>query len=212
MATSGVIKSNPLSPWLLGVLLVGAAFLGARYSIGSGILSLIPPPTTDDPNPVADVTPERVEMLYQSAYTAWAALLLTLPAMAFFWIRARSWAGYTVWRVFWTVGFVAFAIHMGVSMFGFFGGDFEAMQNTSRVSAFWPGIIFTIWWAIDVLISWNSRTESDFVTIQRYLLHFAALILFVGGSLVTGETAFVKALGALFALAFAGGLAVSREP
>ncbi len=191
--------------WTLCAVLIGTAFVAASLTDESGILSLSPPPTPSNPNPEPDVTSENAVVLYQAAYTAWVALVLTLPAMAMVWTRRRSIADWHVWRLFWTVGFVAFLIHMVWSMGVFFGGDIGWMTTSSRVSAFWPGIIFLIWWAVDVALAWTRSEDQIWITIQRRIVHIAAFILFVGGSVVKGETLLIKMLGIAFVMATISG-------
>ena len=186
------------------VVLVVSAFTAAYYLQNANLLSLIPPPTDANPNPTADVTPARVLSLYQSAFTAWAALLLLIPAYIFVWFRAH----YASWLAFWAVSYVAYVIHLYVSAFWFFEGDFAAMTSSSRVSAFWPGMAILVWWGVDVLIG-LAKTQGKWVTIQRVIVHVLVLVLFVGGSAVKGETAVVQLMGwALFG-AGVGALVVS---
>ncbi len=186
--------------WALCAGLIGTAFVAASLTSQSGFLSLSPPPTPTNLNPEPDVSRENAVVLYQAAYTAWVALVLTIPAMAKVWTRKRSMADWYIWRLFWTIGFAAFLVHMIWSMGVFFGGDIGWMTTSSRVSAFWPGIIFLFWWGTDVVLAWRCA-DTGLITIQRGLLHGVAFILFVGGSLVTGETLPVKLLGAVFILA-----------
>ena len=75
------------------------------------------------------------------------------------------------------------------------------MQNTPRVSAFGPGMVLLVWWPVDIALALMGIT-ARWVRVQRIVLHVAVIILFVGGSAVTGELMVVKALGvALFAVA-----------
>lgn len=189
---------------LLMLVLVAVAFVVAGMVQGSGMLSLIPPPTDADPNPVADVTPDRVLPLYQSAFTAWAALALLIPAYIFVWFRTH----YQAWLAFWTVSYVAYVVHLYVSAFWFFEGDFVAMTTTSRVSAFWPGMVILAWWGVDVVIG-LAKVQAKWVGVQRVVVHVLVFVLFVGGSAVKGETAWIQLMGwALFG-AGVGALVVS---
>jgi len=186
------------------VVLLGAAFTAASVLQKANLLSLIPPPTDASPNPSADVTPDRVLSLYQSAFTAWAALVLLVPAYIFVWFRTH----YAKWLAFWAVSYVAYVIHLYVSAFWFFEGDFAAMTTSSRVSAFWPGMAILVWWGVDVLIG-LAKMQGKWVTIQRVIVHVLVFVLFVGGSAVKGETALIQLMGwALFG-AGVGALVVS---
>ncbi len=183
--------------WIAGaalMVLVAASFIAASVFQRSGLLSLVPPLTEANPNPAADVTPDRVLSLYQSAFTAWAALILLVPAYIFVWFRTH----YDRWLAFWAVSYVAYVIHLYVSAFWFFEGDFTAMTTSSRVSAFWPGMVILIWWGVDVLIG-MAKMQAKWITVQRVVVHVLVFVLFVGGSAVKGETALIQLMGwALF--------------
>jgi hypothetical protein len=196
------------SVWWIAVaalmVLVVASFAAASVFQNSNLLSLIPPPTEANPNPAADVSPDRVLSLYQSAFTAWAALILLVPAYIVVWFRTH----HDRWLAFWTVSYVAYVIHLYVSAFWFFEGDVQAMTNSSRVSAFWPGMVILIWWGVDVLIG-MAKMQAKWVTVQRVVVHILVFVLFVGGSAVKGETALIQLMGwALFG-AGVGALVVS---
>lgn len=197
------MPSHPSAPraiyaWVTGIALVGLAFIAAKLTAYTGFLSLTPPPSALDPTPVPDVSPQDAQVLYQSAYTAWVALIMTIPAMLSVWLRNHSEVVAQTWRLYWTVGFATFSLHMVWSMAVFFEGDFEWMTTSSRVSAFWPGIIFLFWWAFDVFLAWTRTEDRRWITLQRGAVHVVAFILFVGGSLVMGETLAIKLLGVAF--------------
>ena len=149
---------------------------------------MTPPASDAVPNPAPDVTSQDALSLYQAAYTAWSALLLLVPVYLFVFSRG------TVWLAFWTVSFVAYAIHIAVSAFGFFGGDFEWMTNSTRVSAFWPGMALLVWWPIDLALAFAQR-EGMAIRVQRVLLHIVTLVLFVGGSAIKGELMVTQIMG-----------------
>ncbi|MEM9583559.1 MAG: hypothetical protein AAGA08_10630 [Pseudomonadota bacterium] len=174
--------------------LLGGAFAAALTLQSSDLFSLIPPPTELNPNPAADVTPDRILSLYQSAFTAWAALVLLVPAYIFVWLRTHD----AAWLAFWTTSYIAYVIHLYVSAFWFFEGDFEAMTTSSRVSAFLPGMAVLIWWGVDVVIGF-AKIHATWVTVQRVIVHLLVFVLFVGGSAVKGETGLIQLMGwALF--------------
>ncbi len=175
---------------LLFVGLVIAAFAAASTFQGANLLSLVPPPTDANPNPAPDVPPDRVLALYQSAFTAWVALILLIPAYVFVWSKAR----YQSWLAFWTVSYLAYVIHLYVSAFWFFGGDFTAMTTSSRVSAFWPGMVVLVWWGVDVAVGFM-KAQGRWVTVQRVIVHVLVFVLFVGGSAVKGEGVLIQLLG-----------------
>lgn len=179
------------------VLLLGLALVVSYVFHQSGILSLVPPASASDPAPAADAVGLEF-MLWLSATTAWASLILLIPVFGAVWFRNRSRTAWLIWLNFWTVSWIAYAVHIAVSGFGFFDGDFAWMTTSSRVSAFWPGMILLLWWPLDI---WLARgAETGWIKTQRLAVHISTFVLFFGGSAVKGETLTVKAMGAILAL------------
>lgn len=176
---------------LATLALVVSAFAAAYLAQDSGMLSLTPPPSDAIPNPSPDALGKELA-LYASAFTAWAALLLLIPAYISVWFKTH----YQNWLAFWTTSYIAYIIHLAVSMFWFFEGDFSAMTSSTRVSAFWPGMVIVLWWGLDIALA---GTQAKWVTVQRVMIHVLVFVLFVGGSAVKGETALIQLMGwALF--------------
>ncbi|MCY4179802.1 MAG: hypothetical protein OXC60_09850 [Litoreibacter sp.] len=199
--TNSLTSPRTAAPLTLALLVF--AFALANYTQDMALLSLTPPPTDANPNPGPDVTPDRVFSLYLSAYTAWAALILLIPAYVFVWFQSR----YQSWLAFWAASYVAYVVHLYISAFWFFEGDFTAMTTSSRVSAFWPGMVILVWWGVDVLIGLALAT-GRWVTIQRVIVHLLVFVLFVGGSAVKGETTTIQLMGWAFFGAGVGAMVV----
>ncbi len=188
----------------VGLVCLGLTFLAivAAWRLqASGLLSLSPPPSDAMPTPGPDVTAGDALGLYQSAFTAWVALVLLIPAYTAFWFRNGSGLAWTVWLSCWSIGAVAYLVHLAVSMFGFFGGDFGWMTSTTRVSAFWPGMVIAIWWPLDAVLALTRGEKAGWIRVQRIAIHLIALILFVGGSAVKGELLTVRVIGTALFLA-----------
>ncbi len=179
----------------LGGALIALAFWAATVFEGSGLLSTVPPATEANPNPQPDTDETTILALYQSAFTAWAALILLIPAYAYYLSQGANRA----WLVFWTVSYLAYLVHLYVSAFLFFGGDFAWMTSSSRVSAFWPGMLLIPWWGVDIALAFKGL-EARWVRLQRGILHLGTFVLFFGGSAIKGETITIKALGVALAL------------
>ncbi len=174
---------------------IGTVFslIAAWVLYDSGLMSLIPPGATE-PDAIG-----REFWLYLSAFTAWVTTLLLIPAFVAVWMRRRSVEAYAIWHAFWGAGLVAYLIHLAVSMFGFFGGDFAWMTNSSRVSAFWPGMVLAVWWTVDLWLA-RSRDDQGWVAVQRGVVHVMAFVLFVGGSAVKGELIMIRGIGLLLSV------------
>lgn len=170
-------------PWAVLTLGMGAAVAAAYALQDSGAMSLIPPGGAE-PDAAG-----REFWLHLSAYSAWVATVLLIPSYLFALSPDRG----TDWRAFWAASFVAYIIHLAISAFGFFGGDFAWMTNSSRVSAFWPGMALALWWGLDMALS---RRTGGWITAQRVGVHLLAFVLFFGGSAVMGELLTIRVIGA----------------
>jgi len=189
--TETTIRSHP---WTLLLLGMTAALIAALLLQDTGSMSLIPAGGTD---PDAE---GREFWLHFSAYSAWVTTLLLIPAYIFVWSATRA----PDWRAFWSASYAAYLIHLAISAFGFFGGDFAWMTNSSRVSAFWPGMVLAVWWGVDVALS---NRSGGWITGQRIGVHLMAFVLFFGGSAVMGELLTVKIIGTLLLVTAIGAAA-----
>lgn len=189
------------------VIVLGGAFVGAFATRHDPIFSLSPPPAEGGIRGAApaDIPEARRLDLHRTFFTAWAALLLAIPALCFFPFRRSSSTLGGYWLVFWTVSLLAFVVHLYWAIFVIFDGDWSRITSSTRVSAARIDTVFAIWWAVDVLLAWLLRSENRLVTAQRAIVHLAALVLFVAGSALEGEIRLSKLLG----FAMAGAVAVS---
>src|SRR5438874_10442362 len=104
-------------PFLLAavclVLVLASAFIAARATRHAQIFSLVPPPPKRDKKRVMspDVGEAKRVELHRTFFTAWAALVLTIPALCLFPFRGSSSTAAAYWLAFWTAAFIAFAVH-----------------------------------------------------------------------------------------------------
>jgi hypothetical protein len=171
---------------------VAAAYAGASATQTQDLFSLTPPPSKGAPagTVVAPDTTSRL-VLHRTAFTAWAALVLAAPALcAFLFRRTSGW-----WLAFWTVGFAGFAVHVYWAVFMFFGGDWNRMMHSTRVSVPITDTLFTLWWGVDVLLAWMTVGEGKLIAVERWLVHLMAFILFFAGAALQGDLALSRALG-----------------
>lgn len=175
-----------------------AAFIAAQLSAGAGTSDLHRLEATGTSNPAAYPYPENSVIYYQTMFTAWATIVLLIPALTAFWFRDHSERAAEKWLLFWTVSYIAFLIHIFWAMFIYFEADFKWMINSPQVSAFWPDLFVGAWWGVDVLLAWI-KTEERWVRIQRITVHAIVLAFFVVASVYEGAFIMSKILGsALF--------------
>lgn len=173
----------------LAVLLL-AAFVGAWWSREWSLFSLTPPGST-----VADIAVTQRFDLHITFFTIWAALLLVMPALALLPWRGVSTRAGSWWLAFWTVGLVAFLVHFRWAVWVIFGGDWERILHTPRVSAPVLDTVFAVWWCVDVVLAWLWRSEAVWVRVQRGLVHVLAFVLFFMGAAREGELLLSHLLG-----------------
>lgn len=183
------------------IVLVSAAVIAGWFTVDMGLFSLQPPATDVDPYPTADVEPEDAVVLYQTVYTAWATMLLLIPAFTNFWHSSQSDAAAERWKNFWTVSLVAFYIHLYWAFAIFFEGSVALSTSSSRVAAFWPGMFVAVWWGVDVVLAWTISRRHRWVRVQRLLLHLAVAAFFGVASIRDGEILTSKVLGIVMVLA-----------
>src|SRR6185503_2042996 len=179
-------------------LVLGGAFAGAALTQHDPIFRLSPPPPKDAaPGTVmpADLSEAQRLDLHRTFFTAWAALLLLIPALCSFPFRSTSANAAGFWLVFWTASFIAFAVHLYWAVFVIFHGDWSQITKTTRVSAPVIDTVLAVWWALDVLLAWSIPRENRLIRVERTIVSILAFALFVAGSAIEGEILLSRALG-----------------
>jgi len=149
----------------------------------------------------------RDEVLQRTFHTAWSTMLVLLPAVVMFWRRRISARAAMVWRVYWTLGYVAYAIHLVWAVGLFFRFDLARMLNSPEfVTLPRLGMVVTVWWGIDVALAWRSPAEPGWLQAQRTIIHLLVAGLFIAGSLVEGSYAVSRVLGVLMAAGVVAGI------
>jgi len=173
-------------------IVLGGAFAGAARTQHDPIFSLSPPKST-----TPDLTEAQRLDLHRTFFTAWATILLLIPALCSFPFRRTSPPAAGWWLAFWTASFIAFAVHLYWAIWVIFGGDWSRITNTTRVSAPILDTVLAVWWALDVLLAWAIPRENRFIAIERTVVSLLAFVLFVAGSALEGEILLSKVLGFL---------------
>jgi hypothetical protein len=149
----------------------------------------------------------RPEVLQRTFHTAWSTMIVLLPAVVMFWRRGFSVRAATEWRVYWTLGYVAYAIHLVWAVGLFFRLDLARMLNSPEfVTLPRLGMVMTVWWGVDVVLAWRSPAEPGWVRAQRIVIHILVVGLFIAGSLVEGSYAVSRVLGALLTAGVLAGI------
>jgi len=182
-------------------LLLALCFGAAWWSRDLALFSLTPPG-----GGTADVVEALRQDLHLTFFTIWASLLLATPALALFPTIRQSACVYQTWRIFWTASLLVFAVHFYWATVVIFGNDWQRILNTPRVSAPRLDTVFALWWVVDVVLAWTTRTEAVWLRLQRLGVHLLAFVLFFMGAAREGELAASRALGWFMAVVVAAGL------
>jgi hypothetical protein len=134
-----------------------------------------------DGNPILMVTQHTIT-------TAWAAILVTTPALCTFWFRQRSIAATHYWLTSWTIGCMVFLVHFFQATVVFFKNDWSKILNSpDLVSMPLFDTFLTVWWILDVTFAWVGVADKRFVFYQRSVLHVLVLAVFLMGTLKEGK-------------------------
>jgi len=198
--TTSTSRSAGITLALSGLSLA-VCFAAAWWSRDLALFSLTPPG-----GGTADVVEALRQDLHLTFFTIWASLLLATPALALFPTIRQSACVYQTWRIFWTASLLVFAVHFYWATVVIFGNDWQRILNTPRVSAPRLDTVFALWWVVDVVLAWTTRTEAVWLRLQRLGVHLLAFVLFFMGAAREGELAASRALGWFMAVVVAAGL------
>ena len=198
--TTSTSRSAGITLALSGLSLA-VCFAAAWWSRDLALFSLTPPG-----GGTADVVEALRQDLHLTFFTIWASLLLATPALALFPTIRQSARVYQTWRIFWTASLLVFAVHFYWATVVIFGNDWQRILNTPRVSAPRLDTVFALWWVVDVVLAWTTRTEAVWLRLQRLGVHLLAFVLFFMGAAREGELAASRALGWFMAVVVTAGL------
>lgn len=148
-------------------------------------------------------------LYYRVILTIWATILLVTPALCFH-VFSRADAPNSYWRAFWTVGYLAFLVHLYWTVAATFHFDFHEIFHSQQGMAVDPervvqhpaaDFFLTAWWGLDVLLAWTVA-DSKWVRVQRGAVHVLAFVMFFGAFVLASKaTMGAHALGIMMALA-----------
>ncbi len=163
--------------------------------------------------------------LFRTINTIRLAMGLSIAALALFPFRRRSTGKLNAWRLFWTFGFLAYAIHFLYAWFGVFGGQVATADQYPKAFGFPEGSHPTTWdlvvkhqgdfvlysnlvvtglWALDVLLAWTAERARGFfggvVAFIHLLTWLHVLISFGVATLVFGKNSVSTTLGYVLAV------------
>jgi hypothetical protein len=174
--------------------------------------------------------------LFRTLYTIRLAMGLSIVALALYVHRHGSVAALNVWRLTWTFGFLAYAVHFLYGWFGVFGGQAATANQYPAAYGFpktahptivdlvvqhqgilvlYSNLVVTGLWAFDVLLAWLGERARGFIGKLVAFVHFLAwlhvLISFGIATLLFAKNPVASSLGytlvAAVGISFLGWLA-----
>jgi len=139
--------------------------------------------------------------LGRTVYSLWVSLGLAGAALAVYAFAHPGAAFERHWRLFWTVAYLAYLVHVATALtylaklyFTTGLGPYGAALDHLGLAIAAVNTLLTVWWGVDVVLSWLTRAPAKWIRWQRLGVHVLALALFfVSASVFRGG--FVAVLG-----------------
>lgn len=130
----------------------------------------------------------------RTVYTIWVTAALVTPALCAFALPGNSQRIRNTWLLFWTFSFIAYLFHMGYAIFSVYEGSMQKFLAGQGIFAAINNVIFTLWWALDVLLAWFYRRDTRWLRIERVAAHIYIGLTFIL-STVFLKHGFINAIG-----------------
>jgi hypothetical protein len=144
---------------------------------------------------------------YRTVYTIWATVALATPALCAFALPGDSPRKAALWLLFWSFAFIVYIVHAGYAYFGVYHGSFAEFLAGQGVFPAANNVLFTLWWAFDLVLAWVYRGPAAWVQKQRIGAH-----IYIGGVFVVSTVilkhGFINVLGAILTLSLLLSLAI----
>jgi hypothetical protein len=124
--------------------------------------------------------------MYRTIYTIWVTAALVTPALCAFALPGTSDRIRNAWLLFWTFSFITYLVHAGYAFFSVYEGSLQEFFAGQGTGAAIINVIFTLWWALDVLLAWFYHSDSRWVRVERVAGH-----IFIGLTFIV-STVFLK--------------------
>ena len=147
-------------------------------------------------------------------YSIWLTLVFAIPAVGLFLaydLRTAPPPVYRYWQLFWTFGFVAYAIHAYYATAAWFGWDFAQIIDRQSLPVVVTNYAVLLLWGVDVAVSLVGGQGAGGVTFYRFqwLTHLLFVVAAVVAAVVfyffgtTPKTVLSLLLGVVLAICVA---------
>ena len=132
--------------------------------------------------------------MYRTIYTIWVTAALVTPALCAFFLTGDSDRIRNTWLLFWTFSFFAYLVHASYAIFSVYHGSMKEFLAGQGVIPAIINVVFTVWWALDVVLAWLYHKDVRWVRIERVAGHIFIGLTFVA-STVFLKHGFVNVIG-----------------
>lgn len=136
----------------------------------------------------------------RTVYTIWATAALVTPALCAFALPGDSDARQSIWILFWSFAFIVYLVHVGYAVFSVYHGSMQEFLAGQGKFAAVNNVIFTVWWAFDLLLAWFHEAQDGWVWKQRVAGHFYIGLTFFLSTVIL-KHGFVNVIGVLMTIA-----------
>lgn len=184
-AGRSAMTGNSIGGYRISLLEFTLAFIPFGFLLGAALLAA---------EPTMDLG------FYRTVYTIWATTALVTPALCAFALPGESAGKEAIWILFWTFAFTVYIVHLGYAVFSVYHGSFSEFLAGQGDFAAVNNVIFTLWWAFDLLLAWFQRAPSGWVQKQRIAAH-----IYIGGTFVVSTVilkhGFINVIGGVMTAA-----------
>ena len=146
-------------------------------------------------------------IFYKLLYTARLTMFLFNIAFCLYILPGTSETKYKYWLLFWTGSFISYAVHIYYSFFIYFEGSLSKFYDAQGVFVATLNVIATLWWLLDIILSWFSNSNTTWIWTQRTGVQIYLFILFFASTVilhnVDHKETFVVLMGVLLGISSA---------
>lgn len=134
----------------------------------------------------------------RTVYTIWVTAALVIPALCAFALPGDSERIRNTWLLFWTFSFFAYLVHAAYAIFSVYHGSMkEFLAGQGTVPAI-INVVFTVWWALDVVLAWFYHKDARWVRIERVAGHIFIGLTFIASTIFL-KHGFINVIGIVLA-------------
>jgi hypothetical protein len=131
---------------------------------------------------------------YRMIYSIWVAEALTIPALCLYILQSPLQTRYNYEALLWSFAYGAYLVHFYYAVFVHYHGSLAEVFSHQGVKIAGPNFLLTVWWGLDILITWTNDSFRRWVQVERALGRFLVFAVFFTSSVLIFK-GFVNFLG-----------------